>query len=78
MWPRKPRLRFSSRLRTGPLVAVGCAFVLRGKGGDVISQAAGSGVLDEGSLAAKQRLSQDIERGDAVPPGIADADKQRS
>src|SRR5256886_10531608 len=62
----------------GALIAVGCAFVLRGRGGDVISQAAGSGVLDEGSLAAKQRLSQDIERGDVVPRGIADADKQRS
>jgi aquaporin Z len=60
------------------MIAVGCAFVLRGRGGDVISYAAGSGVLDEGSLAAKQRLSQDIDRGDVVPPGIADSDKQSS
>jgi aquaporin Z len=62
----------------GALIAVGCAFVLRGRGGDVISQAAGSGVLDEGSLAAKQRLSRGIDRGDVAPPGIADSDKQTS
>jgi aquaporin Z len=59
----------------GALIAVGCAFVLRGKGGGVIGYAAGSGVLDDGSLAAKQRLSQAIERGDVTPPGIADSDK---
>jgi aquaporin Z len=41
----------------GALIAVGCAFVLRGRGGGVIGSAAGSGRLDEGSLAAKQRLS---------------------
>ena len=33
---------------TGALIAVGLAFVLRGRGGDAISRAAGSGVLDEG------------------------------
>jgi aquaporin Z len=59
----------------GALIAVGCAFVLRGKGGGVIGYAAGSGVLDEGSFAAKQRLSQAIERGDVIPPGIADSHK---
>ena len=32
---------------TGALIAVGCAFVLRGRGGDAIARAAGSGVLDE-------------------------------
>jgi aquaporin Z len=58
----------------GALIAVGCAFLLRGKGGDAISRAAGAGVLDEGSLAAKQRLSQDIDRGKVVPPGIADTE----
>ena len=60
----------------GMLIAVGCAIVLRGRGGDAISHAAGSGVLSEGSLAAKQRLARDIERGEVVPPGIADADAQ--
>jgi aquaporin Z len=56
----------------GALIAVGCAIVLRGRGGDAIARAAGSGVLDEGSLEAKQRLSGAIDRGEAVPPGIAD------
>ncbi len=54
----------------GALLAVGCAWVLRGKGGDVIARAAGSGVLDQGALAAKQRLSEEIDRGEVVPPGI--------
>jgi aquaporin Z len=58
----------------GVVIAVGCAYVLRGRGGDAISYAAGSGVLDAGSLAAKQRLSQDIDRGEVVPEAIADAD----
>jgi aquaporin Z len=62
----------------GALIAVGFAFVLRGRGGDVISRAAGSGVLDEGALAAKAQLSQDIEHGRVVPPGIAGTDAQRS
>jgi aquaporin Z len=58
----------------GALIAVGCASVLRGRGGDAIARAAGSGVLDEGSLAAKERLSQAIDSGEIVPPGIADTD----
>ncbi|MGZ6695645.1 MAG: MIP/aquaporin family protein [Solirubrobacteraceae bacterium] len=62
---------------TGALIAVGCAYVLRGKGGDAIARAAGSGVLDEGSLAAKQQMSEDIDRGTVVPPGIADPDAQQ-
>ncbi len=62
----------------GALIAVGCAFVLRGRGGDAISRAAGSGVLDEGSLAAKQRLSQALDRGEIAPPGMADTDTRRS
>ena len=36
----------------GALIAVGCAFVLRGRGGDAISHAAGSGVLTEGRRVA--------------------------
>jgi aquaporin Z len=58
----------------GALIAVGFAYVLRGRGGDVISRAAGSGVLDRGALAAKARLSQDIEQGKVVPQGIAGTD----
>ena len=38
----------------GALIAVGCAFVLRGRGGDPTSYAAGSGVLGERRLAAKE------------------------
>ncbi len=61
----------------GMLIAVGFAYVLRGRGGDVISRAAGSGVLDEGAHAARAKLSQDIEHGKVVPPGIASTDTQR-
>ncbi len=61
----------------GALIAVGFAVVLRGRGGDVISRAAGSGVLDEGSLAAKAKLAQEIDEGKTIPPGIADTDTQR-
>ncbi len=56
----------------GALIAVGFAMVLRGRGGDVISRATGSGVLDERALTAKAQLSEDIERGKVVPQGIAD------
>ncbi len=60
----------------GAVIAVGFAMVLRGRGGDVISRAAGSGVLDEGALTAKAELSAEIEQGKVVPPGIADSDPQ--
>jgi aquaporin Z len=63
---------------TGALIAVGFAFVLRGRGGDAISRAAGSGVLDEGALTAKAKLSQDIEQGKAVPRDITGTDTQQS
>ena len=53
---------------------MGFALVLRGRGGDVISRVAGSGLLDEGALAAKAQLSEDIERGKVVPQGIAGTD----
>ena len=61
----------------GALIAVGCAFVLRGGGGDPISYAAGSGVLDEGSFAAKQRLTEALKRGDTLPPGIGGSKETR-
>jgi aquaporin Z len=62
----------------GALIAVGCATVLRGRGGDVISRAAGSGVLDPGALAAKARLSEEIDQGKVIPEGIADTDAPKS
>ncbi len=55
----------------GMLIAVGFAYVLRGRGGDAISQAAGSGRLDEEVHAARARLSQGIERAKGVPPDTA-------
>ena len=62
---------------TGALIAVGFAMGLRGRGGDVIARAAGSGVLDRGALAAKARLSAEIEQGKIAPPGVADTDSDR-
>ncbi len=56
----------------GALIAVGCAYVLRGAGGDPISKAAGSGVLTPGSLEEKQKLAGAIDRGEVTPPGIDD------
>ena len=63
---------------TGALIAVGFAVVLRGRGGDAISRAAGSGVLDKGALSAKAELSQEIDQGKAVPPSITGTDTQQS
>jgi aquaporin Z len=60
----------------GALIAVGCAMVLRGSGGGAIGRAAGSGVLDRGVLAAKARLSREIDEGKVVPPGIDDTGAQ--
>jgi aquaporin Z len=37
----------------GALIAVGCAFILRGRGGSAISIAAGSGALDPGAQSVK-------------------------
>ena len=59
----------------GAMIAVGFAYILRGSGGDAIARAAGSGVLGEGRLAAKQKLSRDIESGEVTPPGIAADDE---
>jgi hypothetical protein len=63
---------------TGALIAVGFAFALRGRGGDITSRAAGSGVLDEEARAAKSKLPEHIEQGRVVPPGITDTDTQQS
>jgi aquaporin Z len=59
----------------GAVIAVGFAYVLRGRGGDPIARAAGSGVLGEARLAAKQKLSRDIERGEVAPPRSGTDDK---
>jgi hypothetical protein len=54
---------------TGALIAVAFAFILRGRGGDAISHAAGSGVLTPGRREESSRLSQEIDRGEVAPPG---------
>jgi aquaporin Z len=51
----------------GTMIAVGCAVVLRGRGGTSISRAAGSGTLDPGSRRERQRLANQIDQG-AVDP----------
>jgi aquaporin Z len=51
----------------GALIAVGCAIVLRGKGGSSISRAAGSGILDAGSRRARQILAHEIDAGEVDP-----------
>jgi aquaporin Z len=54
----------------GALLAVGCAVVLRGRGGSSISRAAGSGVLDPGSRRARQVLANEIDAGTADPGAV--------
>jgi len=54
----------------GALIAVGCAIILRGRGGDPISRAAGSGVLTPGELEQKAKLARAIDEGQVVPPGL--------
>jgi aquaporin Z len=51
----------------GALIAVGCAWILRGRGGSAISRAAGSGTLDEGAREAARRLAGAIDRGEDPP-----------
>ncbi len=54
----------------GAALAVGCAVILRGRGGDPISRAAGSGMLDRGELTEKAQLAKGIDEGKVVPPGL--------
>jgi aquaporin Z len=42
----------------GAVIAVGCAIILRGPGGDPVSRAAGSGVLDEGAGTVGQHAAE--------------------
>ena len=54
----------------GAAIAVGCAIILRGRGGDPISHAAGSGVLTPGRREEKTKLSREIDEGKVAPPGV--------
>ncbi|MGH2976119.1 MAG: MIP/aquaporin family protein [Solirubrobacterales bacterium] len=58
----------------GAMIAVAFAYILRGRGGDPISRAAGSGLLTPGSLREKAKLVADIDPGRVVPPGIPDSE----
>jgi len=62
----------------GALIAVGCAFILRGRGGSAISIAAGSGALDPGAHSAKQQFSRVIDSAEVAPPGSPPDDMQGS
>jgi hypothetical protein len=59
------------------LIAVGCAVVLRGRGGSSISRAAGSGILDRGSRRARQELANEIDAG-TVDPSASGSPEDRS
>ncbi len=50
----------------GALIAVGFALVLRGHSGDVISRAAGSGVLDEAGAHRQGGIVQGHRPGQGV------------
>jgi len=58
----------------GALIAVGCAFVLRGRGGGKAGYTAGSGRLDKDEWSERERLSRQAERDAATRPGIAGTD----
>jgi hypothetical protein len=59
----------------GAAIAVGCAWILRGPGGDPISHAAGSGVLTPGRREAASALANEIDttRGSEAGPHADDA-----
>jgi aquaporin Z len=59
----------------GALIAVGFAYILRGRGGDPISRAAGSGVLAPDIRKQKERFEQAIERGHIRPQAPSDSDE---
>ena len=51
----------------GAAIAVGCAVILRGRGGDPISHAAGSGVLTPGRRGEATKLAQEIDAEATAP-----------
>ena len=61
----------------GALIAVAFAYILRGRGGDPISRAAGSGVLTPGALGEKARLARDIDAGRVAPPGVSEREQPK-
>jgi aquaporin Z len=61
----------------GAAIAVAFAYVLRGRGGDPIAHAAGSGVLTPGRLEKKARLGEDIDAGRVTPPGVPGSEQPK-
>lgn len=59
---------------TGSLIAVGCAVILRGRGGDAVSRAAGSGELGTGALTAEAAPSAETGQGKPARADITDTD----
>jgi aquaporin Z len=59
----------------GALIAVGFAYILRGRGGDPISRAAGSGVLAPDIRKQKERFEQAIEHGHIRPQAPSESDE---
>jgi hypothetical protein len=51
----------------GAAVAVACSWILRGRGGDPISHAAGSGMLTPGRRAAARKLASEIDAERSAP-----------
>ena len=54
----------------GAAIAVGCAIILRGRGGDPISHAAGPACSRRDDAAEKAKLAEDIDAGKVVAPGL--------
>jgi aquaporin Z len=53
----------------GAAIAVGCAWILRGRGGDPISRAAGSGALTAGRQQEAASLAEAAGTAEVAPPG---------
>ncbi|MFZ1924882.1 MAG: aquaporin [Solirubrobacteraceae bacterium] len=63
----------------GALIAVGCAYVLRGRGGGESGYTAGSGRLDKDEWSERERLFRQTDRAHgSTSPGITDTDSQKS
>ena len=59
----------------GALIAVGCAMVLRGRGGGDLGAPPGPACWTRGTRRQSQAVGGD-RRGQAVPPGVDDTDTQ--
>jgi len=62
----------------GAVIAVGCAMVLRGRGGDVTSRGGRLRRAGPGRPRRKARLSEEIEQGKVVPEGMTVTGTDRS